>query len=65
MTLEEYLRESGISRSEFAAKIGVTEVTIHRYLKKGAIPDRHIMPRVVKATGGKVQPNDFYALRVS
>lgn len=62
MTLEQFIRESGMSRSELAEKIGVTEVTIHRYLKKGAIPDRDVMPRLVKATGGKVQPNDFYRL---
>lgn len=62
MTLQEYLDESGVSRGQLAELLGVSEVTVHRYLKKGTIPNAHVMPKVVAATGGKVQPNDFYQL---
>lgn len=62
MTLAEYLEESGATRAEAAEALGVSQVTVHRYLKEGAIPNREVMPRLVKWSNGKVTPNDFYEL---
>ncbi len=60
MTLEQFLAESDMSQTELAKLLEVSPVTVHRYLKKGAIPDRVVMPKLVTVTGGKVTPNDFY-----
>lgn len=61
MTLSEYLATSQTSVEEFARCIGVHEkVSVRRYLSGARIPARPIMVRIVQATDGAVQPNDFY-----
>ena len=47
--------------AELAKRIGVTEVSLSRYEREERIPAREIMPKIVEATGGAVQPNDFYS----
>lgn len=62
MTLDAYLSENGISEAAFAQLVGTSQPNIHRMRKQGQTPNRALMAEIVKATGGKVQPNDFYGL---
>jgi transcriptional regulator with XRE-family HTH domain len=64
MTLDEYLTSTNTSRSDFAKEIGVSEVSICRYLSGDRIPDRDRMAKIALATGGAVTPNDFFAPRM-
>ncbi|WP_197062050.1 helix-turn-helix domain-containing protein [Rickettsia hoogstraalii] len=60
MKLEEYIDITGISPSEMAVRIGVSQSHIHKYLHEKAIPRLAIMHRIYLATSGLVTPNDFY-----
>lgn len=63
MTLSDYLTRGSISMNEFARRIGAKNArTVQRYIKQGRIPSGTMMARIVAATGGAVQPNDFFAL---
>lgn len=61
MQLSEYLSEEGISLSAFARQVGAKNArTIQRYTKHGRIPAGSMMAKIMDATDGKVQPNDFF-----
>ncbi len=60
MKLANYLSQTDKPRAEFAQEIGVSEVSLHRYLCKGRIPKPSVMDRIVRATGGLVTANDFF-----
>jgi predicted transcriptional regulator len=64
MKLLEYLTTKKETPNAFAIRLGVPAHTIYRYLA-GRVPRPDIMSAVYKATGGKVQPNDFYELPVT
>ena len=59
MKLKDYLDENGIARHRFAAILGVHTDAIFRW-QRGAVPRKAVMARIVEATGGQVQPSDFY-----
>lgn len=59
--LSKFLDDHGLSDADFAAQIGVSRVAVSRYRSGARIPARDVMSRIVDATGGAVQPNDFYA----
>ncbi len=61
MKLQAYLTSKKEAPNAFAGRIGVPPHTVYRYLA-GRVPRPDIMGAVYKATGGKVQPNDFYEL---
>ncbi len=61
MKLAEYLKDSGLSLSAFAARAGVSEAAISRYVGGKRTPRPEIVRRIVLASGGRVQPNDLYA----
>lgn len=60
MTLSDYLETHDLNAAAFAKKIGVTTATIWRYARGHRIPRKAVMARIVEATGGAVQPQDFY-----
>ncbi len=62
MKLAEHLKEQGISTDAFARTIGVSGEAARRYLKGERIPEPKVMVKIVLASGGEVQPNDFYAV---
>lgn len=62
MKLSEYLEGQEEKPAAFARRIQVSPVTVHRYLHKRVIPAAEEMARIVEATKGAVQPNDFYDL---
>lgn len=59
MNLSDYLSENSISRAEFAERIGVSEVSICRYVMKKRVPRPEQLRRIREATGGAVTANDF------
>lgn len=61
MRLRAYLKEHGITASQFAVQIDRSISTVTRAMRGEVIPDKATMEKIVAATGGKVQPNDFYA----
>lgn len=60
MTLKKWMLKHKVSAAEMAEKLGVSDVSVYRYLN-GAIPEVPVMKRVLKVTGGKVTPNDFFS----
>jgi DNA-binding transcriptional regulator YdaS (Cro superfamily) len=62
MKLADYLTQADVSLSEFARRIGAHNArTVQRYTKHGRIPSGTMMAAIQRETGGKVQPNDFFA----
>lgn len=61
MKLDDYLRQNNLTEQAFADLIGTSQATVNRY-RNGRIPEPEAMERIVKATTGAVQPNDFYQL---
>lgn len=62
MKLATYLKANAIRPAAFAESIGVDTSTVYRLKGDGQIPSPEIMRKIVDATGGAVQPNDFYDL---
>ena len=60
MQLAEYLEGERMSLTAFAEKIETSVETVRRYRDGERVPNRENMAKVVAATGGKVQPNDFF-----
>lgn len=60
MRLNDYLISIDESPADFARRVKLSAVAIHRYIHKGRVPDREAMPKIVEGSGGKVTPNDFY-----
>jgi TorA maturation chaperone TorD len=60
MRLQEYLDHKNITASQFANEIGRAVSTVTRIAKGQATPEPETMAKIVAATGGAVQPNDFF-----
>jgi hypothetical protein len=60
--LSEYLQTQGVSETDMARQIGVSQVAVNRYRRGERIPEAAIMARIVQATDGAVTPNDFYGV---
>lgn len=63
MRLDAWIRAERLTLAGAAARIGLTTPEVVRRYRAGlAIPRPAIMRRIYVATGGEVQPNDFYNL---
>ncbi len=60
MTISDFLSQHKIGENDFAAMIGVSQAAVNRY-KRGRIPQPDVMRRIIDATSGLVQPNDFFS----
>ena len=60
MTLREFLDKYNVTLNEFSVETGVSASTLSRYAAGIRVPKPRVMERIVTATGGMVQPNDFY-----
>lgn len=60
MTLAEYLRNTGLTHSAFASKLGVSQVTVSRWVTGRRFPDHKMILKIEDATGRKVKPADWY-----
>jgi 3,4-dihydroxy 2-butanone 4-phosphate synthase/GTP cyclohydrolase II len=65
MQLALYLSSHNLTRAEFAERIGVTPGAITGYCNGSLWPKRPVMERIIKATRGKVTPNDFMQAEAS
>jgi transcriptional regulator with XRE-family HTH domain len=63
MKLAAYLSENNLTETAFAQIVGVSQVTINRYVQGKRFPDPGIIIRIETLTGGKVAPSDWYAAR--
>lgn len=63
MTLAEYLKNNGLTATEFALRIGRSVSTVTRAANGEVIPDVVTMRSIKSETDGQVQPNDFYRER--
>jgi transcriptional regulator with XRE-family HTH domain len=61
MTLSEYLTTTGTSASAFAAKLGVSQVTVHRYITEKRFPDKETILKIEKLTDDRVRPADWFS----
>ncbi len=61
MKLADYLQDRQLSEAAFAELIGASQAAVNRY-KRGRHPSPPHMQAIIAATGGAVQPNDFYVL---
>ena len=59
--LTAYLKDQKLSQEEFADKVGVHRSTIIRVVKRRGSFRRDLIDRIVRETGGAVQPGDFFA----
>lgn len=62
MKLSDYLHKNKITRAQCAADLGVTEVTIYRYLSGMRKPASDMYPKIAEYTGFQVMPNDFMSI---
>ena len=62
MNLDDWRAVEGLTYMSLAELLGVSHESASRYCKGRRIPAPDIMSRIVAATAGAVQPNDFYDL---
>lgn len=60
MTLDEWIKQEALTDAEFGAKIGRDRTTVSRIRREKTCPDPATMQAIVDATGGAVEPNDFF-----
>ena len=62
MKLADYLDERGLSYSQFARRIGVSQQAVNGYIQGERYPKPLIMKAIYEETGGRVGPMDFAPL---
>jgi len=62
MTLDEYLRANGIKEEAFATDAKVSQAAISRYRTGKRKPRADVMQRIIFASRGAVQANDFFEI---
>ncbi len=60
MKLADYLSQHGMDDVAFGAKVGRDRSTIFRIKSGTHKPSPDLMEKIALATGGLVQPNDFF-----
>ncbi len=62
MTLNDFLNApaASMTKADLAAGLGVSQITINRWLNGTRFPEREMVLRIEEATGGRVQPADWY-----
>lgn len=59
MNLADYLLQHQLSPAEFARRIGVGRMSVHRYLRGERFPRPHVLRRIRAVTAGHVTADDF------
>ena len=63
MTLDAYLtreKESGLTETDFAARVGMTQSSVNRLRKGLTRPTAETQAAIARATDGEVMPNDWF-----
>lgn len=61
MKLAKYLSDNKLTETAFAEILGVSQVTINRYIRGDRFPVREIILKIEDATGGQVSAADWYS----
>ncbi|MEM6259412.1 MAG: helix-turn-helix transcriptional regulator [Planctomycetota bacterium] len=59
MKLSDYLITQQLGPAEFARRIGVGRMSVHRYISGERFPRPDVLARIARETAGQVTPNDF------
>jgi transposase-like protein len=54
---------AGLTNAALALKLGVAENTVNRWRNKWRRPREKVMAQIHEVSGGKVTPNDFFAVQ--
>ena len=60
MKLKSYLKLFEISNIDFSKKIGISRVSLSRYISGERLPEKRILNKIFKLTDGLVDANDFF-----
>ncbi len=60
MKLKSYLKLFNISNVDFSKVIGVSNVSLSRYISGERLPERRILNKIFESTNGLVDANDFF-----
>ena len=60
MRLKNYMEKHRLKQDDFAARIGVNQCTLSRYICEMRVPTAMVMRKIFAATNGAVTPNDFF-----
>lgn len=63
--LQDFRESAGLSRLEFAKRLGVTEVTVWRWELGHRTPRGKIMEEIRRETGGAITANDFMQIETA
>ena len=58
--LGRYMERHGIKPPEMASRLGVSLVSVYRYISGERRPEGDVMVRIRTLTGGEVRADDFY-----
>lgn len=59
MSLREYLDQKQLTPEAFGGQIGVSRITVGRYLDGTRRPSWKVLPRIIEVTDGQVTANSF------
>ncbi|MAI76774.1 MAG: methylmalonyl Co-A mutase-associated GTPase MeaB [Pelagibacteraceae bacterium TMED65] len=65
MRLKDYLKFNNISNKEFSLEIGISPVSLSRYINGGRLPEKDILNKIYEATDKLVDANDFYIKNIN
>ena len=60
MKLKSYLKLFKISNIDFSKEIGISSVSLSRYISGERLPEKKILNKIFKLTDGLVDANDFF-----
>ncbi|MEE2694734.1 MAG: methylmalonyl Co-A mutase-associated GTPase MeaB [Pseudomonadota bacterium] len=60
MKLKNFLKLYKIPHSKFSRNLGVTSVSLSRYINGDRLPEKRILKKIFELTNGLVDANDFY-----
>ena len=60
MKLRQFLNYNNITSREFSKSLGISEVSLSRYLNGKRFPDKKMLIKIYELSDGQVDANDFY-----
>lgn len=61
MTLAEFFKHSPMTKALLAERLGVSPITINRYLDGSRFPSKETILAIAKLTGEQVRPADWFS----
>lgn len=60
MKIKDYLKFYGVSNLDFSKKLGISNVSLSRYISGERLPEKKVLKKIYQVTDGLVDANDFY-----